>query len=126
MKKLIFAIISVALVVACQKAPSIVSVSGVTLNKTSLTLTEGGSETLVATVNPSNATDTSVSWSSSDATVASVDVSGKVTALKAGTATITVTTTDGGKTASCAVTVNANSTGIDIGIKDPAFGEVDL
>ena len=81
---------------------------------------------MVATVNPGNATDKSVSWSSSDATVASVDVSGKVTALKAGTATITVTTTDGGKTASCAVTVNANSTGIDIGFKDPTFGEVEL
>ena len=126
MKKLVFAIISVALVVACQKAPSIVSVSGVTLNKTSLTLTEGGSETLVATVNPGNATDKSVSWSSSDATVASVDVSGKVTALKAGSATITVMTADGGKTATCTVTVNARTTGIDIGIKDPAFGEVEL
>ena len=83
----------------------VIPVSDVTLNKTELTLTEGESETLTATVKPDNATDKTLSWSSSDATVASVDDNGKVTALKAGTATITVKTKDGGKTAACAVSV---------------------
>ena len=81
-------------------------VTGVSLNKTSLTLTEGETETLKATVAPDNATDKSITWSSSNASIATVDASGKVTAVAAGTATITVKTTDGGKTADCAVTVN--------------------
>ena len=89
-----------------------VSVTGVTLDKTSLTLTEGDSQTLVATIVPENATNKNVSWSSSDESVATVDQSGKVTALKAGSAIITVTTSDGGKTATCAVTVEQkNNTG---------------
>ena len=76
------------------------------LDKTSITLTEGDSQTLTATVYPSNATNKNVSWKSSDESVATVS-NGKVTALKAGTATITVTTEDGGKTATCQVTVEA-------------------
>ena len=60
---------------------------------------------LKATVLPASASDKSIKWSSSDATVASVDAAGTVTARKAGKATITVTTVDGGKTASCPVTV---------------------
>lgn len=87
----------------------VIPVSDVTLNKTELTLTEGESETLTATVKPDNATDKTLSWSSSDATVASVDDNGKVTALKAGTATITVKTKDGGKTATCKITVVPSS-----------------
>lgn len=87
----------------------VIPVSDVTLNKTELTLTEGESETLTATVKPDNATDKTLSWSSSDATVASVDDNGKVTALKAGTATITVKTKDGEKTATCKVTVVPSS-----------------
>ena len=83
-----------------------VAVTGVTLNRTSATLTVGDSITLVATVAPDNATEKSVSWQSGNSAVASVDQSGKVTALKAGTAVITVTTLDGSKTASCTVTVN--------------------
>ena len=84
----------------------IIQVTGVSLNKTSLTLTEGETETLNATVAPDNASDKSVTWSSSNASIAKVDATGKVTAVSAGTATITVKTTDGGKTANCAVTVN--------------------
>lgn len=87
----------------------VIPVSDVTLNKTELTLTEGESETLTATVKPDNATDKTLSWSSSDATVASVDDNGKVTAIKAGTATITVKTKDGEKTATCKVTVVPSS-----------------
>ena len=85
--------------------PSTVSVTGVSLNKTSLSLLDGSSETLTATVSPENASNKSVSWKSSVPDVATVDGSGKVTALKAGSATVTVTTADGGKTASCSVTV---------------------
>ena len=85
--------------------PKTVAVTGVSLSKTSLSLVEGGSETLTATVSPDNATNKSVSWKSSATDIATVDGSGKVTAVKPGSATITVSTTDGGKTASCAVTV---------------------
>ena len=81
-------------------------VTGVSLNKTSASLTEGETITLTATVNPDNATNKNVSWKSSNTSVASV-VDGKVTALKAGTTTITVTTEDGNKTATCNITVNA-------------------
>jgi uncharacterized protein YjdB len=83
-------------------------VTGVTLDKTSATLTEGDEFVLTATVNPSNATNKTVTWSSSDKMVATVS-DGKVTALKAGKATITVTTEDGGKTASCEVIVRIKS-----------------
>ena len=82
------------------------NVESVSLDKTSITLTEGDSQTLTATVSPSNATNKNISWSSSNTSVATVN-NGKVTAIKAGTATITVTTDDGGKTATCQVTVNA-------------------
>lgn len=86
--------------------PKIVNVQSVSLNKSSITLTEGESTTLTAVVFPSNATDRNVRWSSSDATVASV-VNGKVTALKAGSTIVTVTTEDGGLTASCQVVVKS-------------------
>ena len=87
--------------------PATVAVTGVSLNKQTLSLVEGGSETLTVTVAPSNATNKAVTWKSSDASTASVDNSGKVTAVKPGSATITVTTTDGSKTATCSVTVTA-------------------
>ena len=82
-----------------------VSVTGVTLNKTTLTLSKGASETLTATIAPTNATNKKVTWTSSDPAVATVDASGKVTGVAKGTATITVTTEDGGHTATCAVEV---------------------
>jgi uncharacterized protein YjdB len=83
--------------------------TGVTLNKTSLTLEAGESETLTAAVAPSNTTDKTVTWKSSDETVATVQ-GGVVTAVGAGTATITVSTTNV-KTATCVVTVPAATTG---------------
>ena len=79
--------------------------TSVSLNKTALTLDVGKSYTLTKTVSPSNAV-TSYTWSSSNTSVATVDGNGKVTAKKAGTATITVKTANG-KTASCNVTVQA-------------------
>lgn len=90
--------------------PATIPVTGVTLDATELELSVGGSGTLVATVAPANATNTAVTWSSSDENVATVDNSGKVTAVAAGDATITVTTEDGSKTATCAVTVTAATT----------------
>lgn len=89
---------------------SAISVTGVTLNKATLAFTEGDSSTLTATVAPDNATNKTVTWTSSNPAVATVDANGKVTAVAAGTATITATTEDGGKTATCAVTVSHDYT----------------
>jgi uncharacterized protein YjdB len=86
-------------------APDPIPVTGVTLSETELELTIGDTGTLTATVAPEDADDKTVSWSSSDESVATVDQNGKVTAVAAGEATITVTTTDGSKTAECKVTV---------------------
>lgn len=100
-----------------ETGPTTVAVTGVSLNKQTLSMVEGDSETLTASVAPSNATNKAVSWKSSDASVASVDNSGKVTAVKAGSATITVTTTDGSKTATCSVTVTAKTIEVnDVGL----------
>ena len=83
--------------------PQVVAVSSVSLDKTSVSLNVGESVTLAATVKPDNATNKTVSWSSSNASVASVDASGKVSAVAEGTATITAKAGD--KTATCSVTV---------------------
>lgn len=83
-----------------------VAASGVGLNKSSTIITLGYSEILEATVIPSEAANQNVTWSSSDQTIATVSSSGKVTAVAIGTAIITATTTDGGFTAACQVTVN--------------------
>ena len=91
---------------AVSVSKKVVDVTSVTLNKTELTLTEGDSETLTATVKPDDATDKTVTWTSSDASIASVDANGKVTAVKDGSATITAKA--GEKTATCAVTVSKN------------------
>ena len=79
-------------------------VTGVALNKAELSLSEGSKETLVATVSPENATDKTLTWSSSDESVVTVSASGEVTAVKAGNATITAVGADGIKV-TCAVTV---------------------
>lgn len=83
-----------------------VCVTGVKLNVTSKSIAVGESFVLKATVSPSNATMQSVSWSSSDETVATVDADGIVTALKVGSCKITVATDDGNKTATCDVSVS--------------------
>ena len=85
-----------------------VPVTSVSLDKTSLGLTEGDTETLTATVEPSDATNKNVTWSSDDTSVATVDASGLVTAVARGTAVITATAADGsGASASCTVTVSS-------------------
>ncbi|BBH18672.1 hypothetical protein Back11_00170 [Paenibacillus baekrokdamisoli] len=89
-----------------------VSVAGVTLDKTTLTFTVGGAaQALTATVNPNTATNKAVTWSSSNTAVATVDNNGVVTPVAAGTAIITVTTVDAGKTATSEVTVTTSSSG---------------
>lgn len=79
--------------------------SGVTLNKTAMSIERTRSEFLTATVKPNGAADKTVSWASSDESVATVTANGNVTGVALGEATITVTTNDGGHTASCLVTV---------------------
>ena len=98
-----------------------VPVTGVTLNTETLELFTSNTATLTATVEPSNATNKNVTWSSNNANVATVQ-NGTVTAVGAGEATITVTTEDGKKTATCKVTVTdktysitANTTALDFG-----------
>ena len=94
-----------------------VNVTEVTLDRAELTLTEGETETLTATVKPDNADNRKVTWSSDKTEIATVDGAGKVTAVKAGEAVVTVTTEDGGKTATCKVTVKAKVvpvTGVDV------------
>lgn len=92
--------------------PSTVDVTGITLEPTSKTLAVNEMLALKATVAPADATDTGVSWSSSAPDIVSVDTKGNVKALKAGTATITATTNDGGFTATCKISVSV-PTGIE-------------
>ena len=86
-----------------------VPVTGVSLNKSSTSLTVGKTEILTATVTPTNATNKAVAWSSNNTTVATVD-NGTIRANAKGSATITVRTSDGNKTATCAVTVTDATT----------------
>ena len=90
---------------SCKPTNAVKKVTGVTLSETNKTIAIGEEFTLTATVTPTDAADKSVKWMSDNSNVATVD-EGKVTAVAAGTANITVTTKDGGKTATCAVTVN--------------------
>jgi len=90
-------------------------VTGVTLSQTSAKLQFGETLALTATVAPANATNKSVTWSSSHPAVATVDENGVVTAkTTAGTATITATTAVGAKTATCAITVGVPVTGVSL------------
>ena len=85
-----------------------VSVTGVSLDKTEIVLVEGSSQTLTATVEPTNATNKNVTWSSDHEAIATVDQNGTVIARRGGQATITVTTADGSKTATCTVNVRVH------------------
>ena len=90
--------------VTVTKAPIIV-VKSVSLNKSSTSIAIKETKTLVATVSPSNAANKSVTWSSSNSKIVKVSNTGKITGVKAGTATITVKTADGRKIAKCKITV---------------------
>lgn len=109
-----------------------VLVTGVSLNKTELFLQVGttAEEPLIATIEPANATNKDVAWESSNPAIVTVDSDGLVTAEAVGTATITVTTVDGGLTVECTVTVVDTNPVIDescilyldgrLGSNDPA------
>ena len=91
-----------------------IAVTKIKLNKTKATLSKGGTVTLKATITPSNATNQTLTWTSSNSKVAKVSSSGKVTAVKNGTATITCKSSNG-KTATCKITVkNIPVTGITL------------
>ena len=90
---------------------SAVPVLGVTLDKATMSLTAGSTGTLIVTIDPTDAANKSLTWTSDNEAVATVDENGKVTAVAEGTAHITAKTVDGEKTAVCAVTVTAKSSG---------------
>lgn len=92
--------------------PSSVAVTGITVSPTTVSLAVGATRSLTATVSPSNATNKTVNWTSSNSSVATVSSSGVVTAKAVGSATIVATTADGGKTAYCTVSVTASSVAV--------------
>lgn len=98
-------ILSFLITSACTKEPETISVTSISLNETSITLCEDEKYLLVATINPNNASNKKITWTSSNPLVALVDDTGKVTAIKTGTTLITVTTEDGNKEDSCQVIV---------------------
>ena len=95
-----------------------VKVTGIMLSSTSVSLNVGKTKTLTATVSPDDATNKSVTWSTSDSSVAKVSTKGKITAVSRGTATITATTVDGSYTATCNVTVKQPVTGVSLNVND--------
>ena len=110
-KKYIFFWIAITIICvlffsACQDPE--VPVTEVTLNTNELILMPGNTETLIATVLPKNADNKEVKWKSSNPAVATVNENGLVTAKKNGTTTITATTIEGKKTATCAVIVDSD------------------
>lgn len=104
--------------VTVSAAATNVPVTGVSISKT-LVVGKGATRALTATVAPANATNKTVTWRSSATAIATVDAKGNVKGIKKGTATITATTADGGKTATCTVTVSEvtlNSTSLTLGV----------
>ena len=106
---LLLALFLIALPVfyACEKAQEQIPVESISVSKTSAELVEGESITLTAKITPSNATNKDISWKSGNSGVATVDQNGNVIAVKAGKATISVISEEGGKSATCVVTVKA-------------------
>ncbi len=100
-----FAILSFLLGITLQNLDAQVAVTGVSLNKTTLILNLYESAQLTATISPSNATNQTVSWTSSNSSIVTVYNDGQVSASHDGVATVTVTTDDGNYTASCEITV---------------------
>ena len=98
-------------------------VTGVKLNQSALTLVEGGTVTLIATVEPEDATNPAVTWSTNAENIATVD-NGVVTAKAPGEATITATTVDGGYKATCKVTVQAKTYQISMDKSTLDFGSI--
>lgn len=99
-----------------------VPVTNVTLNQTELSLIVDGTAKLDATVEPNDATNKNVTWSSDNDDVATVDADGNVKAVAPGTATITATTQDGSHTATCTVTVTAKTYTVSVNPSSIDFG----
>ncbi len=121
MKKIITLLFAGALIgalhVSCKEDKPIenptIAVTGVTVEPIALAIVPGASVDLTATVEPANATDKTVTWSSASTSIATVDPeTGRVTAVAEGVAIITVTTTDGKKTATCTVTVSEDTVSV--------------
>lgn len=89
-----------------------VSVESISLNKSTTTVLKGSAETLIANITPSNATNTSIVWSSSNDSVASVNSNGVVTGIETGTAVITAKTIDGNLVDSCIINVSSTATDV--------------
>ena len=115
-----FEVVNGGVVIEGEEEELPVAVTGVALDKATLSLTEGETAVLTATVSPADAANKEVTFVSENPAVATVDGTGKVTAVKAGTTTITVNTVDGGFTADCVVTVGcAHSSKTTTPAKDP-------
>lgn len=106
-----------------------VAVTGITLSKTTATMTVDGTLDLTARITPSDATDKTVTWSTSNSGIATI-TNGEITAVATGTATVTVTSIDGSKTATCNLTVEtiniviANTVLEDFEGDTPTIGEM--
>ena len=109
----LYCCLMVAAAVACK--PKEIIVTSVVVNPDKVTLTEGETATLLATVVPEDATDPSITWSSSNQAVATVNPDGLVTAVKAGTAAVTAKANNG-LMANCAVTVENIYKAVDMGL----------
>lgn len=90
--------------------------TGISLNKKSLSINKGENYTLKATIEPTDATNKTIKWSSSDTNIVKVDNSGKITAVGIGSATVTATTEDGKYTDTCEVITNKAPLKVDAGI----------
>ena len=90
----------------------IIPVKSITLSKYNLSMEAGKSELLTATISPKDATDQSITWQSSNESVATVSADGEVRAVHGGSCTITCTSNSGSKTVSCAVTVTEHVSGV--------------
>jgi uncharacterized protein YjdB len=99
-----------------------IPVSGVAVSKTSDALAVGRTDQLAAIIVPANASNRAVIWSSSNPNIAAVSNQGLVTAVGKGTASITVTTVDGGKTDSCTVTVSVPVAGVSLSLSTATIG----
>ena len=123
MKKLILWAAALVFLSACKQEPPVVSVTAVTVKPATLTLTEGDSQRLQATVSPADATDKTITWSSSNTQVVTV-TDGTVKAIKPGSATISASA--GGKKGTCQITVQAkivNVSGIALDVTEKQLEE---
>ncbi|MBR4504751.1 MAG: Ig-like domain-containing protein [Candidatus Methanomethylophilaceae archaeon] len=103
----------------------IVPVTGITLNKDALSIVQGESATVIATLSPSNATNKTVIWSTSDSSVATVS-SGRISGISPGTAIITAVTSDGGFEAECKVTVDDGEVHVESVSIDKSAGTIKI